>query len=94
MSQLPKKVTLNLRDAYRAPKLRRARRALNIIKEKAKRIAKVERVKISDEISRLFHSRSVERPPKKVTLLIERNEEDEVVVRLGGETTAEQSSNQ
>ncbi|MEM0482151.1 MAG: 50S ribosomal protein L31e [Nitrososphaerota archaeon] len=94
MSQLRKEVTLNLREAYKAPKLRRAKRALNIIREKAARIAKAERVKISEELARFIHSRSIERPPRRVTILVEKDEKGEAIVRLGGEGAAEQGTDQ
>jgi len=94
MSQLRKEVTLNLRDAYKAPKLRRAKRALNIIQKKAARIAKAERVKISEEVARLIHSRSIERPPRKVMIIVEKDEEGEAIVKLGGEAAAEQGAEQ
>lgn len=94
MSQLRKEVTLNLREAYKAPKLRRAKRALNIIREKAARIAKAEKVKISEELARFVFSRSIERPPRKVTIVVEKDEEGEAIVKLGGEVAAEQDSDQ
>jgi large subunit ribosomal protein L31e len=94
MSQLRKEVTLNLREAYEAPKLRRAKRALNIIREKAARIAKAERVKISEDLARFIFSRSIERPPRKVTIVVEKDEEGEAIVKLGGEVAAEQGSDQ
>ncbi len=83
-----------MREAYEAPKLRRAKRALNIIREKAARIARAERVRISEELARFIYSRSIERPPRKVTIVVEKDEEGEVVVRLGGEGAAEQGSDQ
>lgn len=85
---------MNLREAYKAPKIRRAKRALNIIKEKASRIAKAEKVKLSEELARFIHSRSVEHPPRKVELIIEKDEDGNAVVRLGGEVTAEQDTSQ
>lgn len=85
---------MNLREAYEAPKLRRAKRALNIIREKAARIAKTERVKISEELARFIFSRSIERPPRKVTVVVEKDEEGEAIVSLGGEVAAEQGADQ
>ncbi|MEM0444724.1 MAG: hypothetical protein QXO86_04030 [Nitrososphaerota archaeon] len=92
MSERRLEITLNLRDAYKAPKMRRARRALNIIKRKAERVAKTERVKISEELTRFIHSKSVERPPRKITIVVEKDEEGEAIVRLGGEGAAEQGT--
>jgi ribosomal protein L31E len=89
LSQTRVEVTLNLREAYRAPKWRRAKRAINIIRMKAARIAKTESVKISEELTRLIFSSSVERIPKKLSLVIEKDEEGEAWVRLRGEGTGE-----
>ncbi len=69
-------LTLNLRDAYEAKKWRRAKRAINLIRQKALRIAKVKRVVIDEALNRLIWSRGVERPPRKVHLVIERIDEE------------------
>jgi ribosomal protein L31E len=85
LSQRKVEITLNLRDAYKAPKRRRAKRALRIIKTKAARIVKAETVKISEEVSKYIYSYSVEKVPRKISLVIEKTEEGEAWVRLRGE---------
>ncbi len=89
MSQTRIEVTLNLREAYKAPKWRRANRAINIIRMKAARIAKTESVKISEELTRLIFSSSVEKIPRRLSLVIEKDEEGEAWVRLRGEGAGE-----
>jgi len=87
-----KQVTLNLREAYKAARWRRGKRALKIIREKVARITKSERIKISEEVSNFIHGRSIERPPRKITIVIEREEDGGVIVRLGGGVAAKQDA--
>ncbi len=82
MSERRWELTLNLRDAYEAKKWRRAKRAINLIREKALRIAKVKRVVIDEALNHLIWSRGVERPPRKVRLVIERIDEETARVSL------------
>lgn len=84
MSERRWELTLNLRDAYEAKKWRRAKRAINLIRQKAVRIAKVKRVVIDEALNRLIWSRGVERPPRKVQVVIERVDEETAEVRLPG----------
>jgi large subunit ribosomal protein L31e len=88
MSERRWELTLNLRDAYEAKKWRRAKRAINLIREKALRIAKVKRVVIDEALNRLIWSRGVERPPRKVRLVIERI--DEETARVSVPTSGEE----
>ena len=80
-------ITFNLRDAYEAKRWRRAKVAINLLKKYVKRVAKVENVKLSDGVNRYIWSRGAERPPRKITVVIER-EEDTAEVRLKGEQKA------
>jgi large subunit ribosomal protein L31e len=82
MSERRWELTLNLRDAYEAKKWRRAKRAINLIRQKALRVAKVKRVVIDEALNRLIWSRGVERPPRKVRLVIERVDEETARVSM------------
>ena len=88
MSERRWELTLNLRDAYEAKKWRRAKRAINLIRQKALRVAKVKRVVIDEALNRLIWSRGVERPPRKVRLVIERI--DEETARVSVPTSGEE----
>ncbi len=88
MSERRWELTLNLRDAYEAKKWRRAKRAINLIRQKALRVAKVKRVVIDEALNRLIWSRGVERPPRKVRLVIERV--DEETARVSVPTSGEE----
>jgi Ribosomal protein L31E len=89
MSERRWELTLNLRDAYEAKKWRRAKRAINLIRQKALRVAKVKRVVIDEALNRLIWSRGVERPPRKVRLVIERV--DEETARVSVPTSGEEA---
>ena len=89
MSERRWELTLNLRDAYEAKKWRRAKRAINLIRQKALRVAKVRRVVIDEALNRLIWSRGVERPPRKVRLVIERV--DEETARVSAPTSGEEA---
>ncbi len=82
MSERRWELTLNLRDAYEAKKWRRAKRAINLIRQKALRIAKVKRVVIDEALNRLIWSRGVEKPPRKVQVVIEKVDEETAKVSL------------
>ncbi|MCS7142329.1 MAG: 60S ribosomal protein L31 [Aigarchaeota archaeon] len=78
-------LTINLRGAYATKRLRRGKRAVNILRERVKRLTGAEVVKVSEELNKYLWTRGVESPPKRVAIVVERGEEDEVTVRLKGE---------
>jgi large subunit ribosomal protein L31e len=93
MSERRWTLTLNLRDAYEAKKWRRAKRAINLLRQKAQRIAKVKRVVIDEALNHIIWSRGVERPPRKVQVVIEKVEDETARVSLltsGGEGEREE----
>ncbi|MFZ8856908.1 MAG: 50S ribosomal protein L31e [Candidatus Caldarchaeales archaeon] len=93
MSERRWMLTLNLRDAYEAKKWRRTKRAINLIRQKAQRISKVKRVVIDEALSHVIWSRGVERPPRKVQVVIEKVDDETARVSLptsGGEGEREE----
>jgi len=85
LSEKRLELTLNLRDAYKAPKWRRAKRAINLLRAKIMRISKAERVRLSNKVVSYIWSRGAEKPPRKVPIVVERGEEGVVDVKLRGE---------
>lgn len=85
MSEKRLELTLNLRDAYRAARWRRAKRAINLLREKIMRISKAERVKLSHKLVSYIWSRGAEKPPRKLPIIVERVEDGVVEVKLRGE---------
>lgn len=90
MSQEKLELTLNLREAYKTAKWRRAKRAVNLLRAKIMRISKAGRVKLSSDVVSYIWSRGVEKPPKKVSVIVKRLEEGEVEVKLRGEEDTEE----
>jgi large subunit ribosomal protein L31e len=78
-----------LRDAYEASRTRRAKRAINIIKEFARRHMKAEVVKISSKVNNLVWSRGIEKPPRRVKVVMRKDREGVVEVLLPDEAGEE-----
>ncbi|RLE99003.1 MAG: 50S ribosomal protein L31e [Thermoprotei archaeon] len=66
MGEVERVYTIPLRDAYTAPRKKRAKVAVRIVREFIKRHMKVEVVKISPELNEIIWSRSAEKPPRRV----------------------------
>lgn len=64
-----------LRDAYRAPRKKRAKVAIRIIREFVKRHLKVEEVKIGNDVNEYVWSRSIEKPPRRVKVKVVKEED-------------------
>jgi len=78
-----------LRDAWKASRLKRADAAIRLVREFAKRHFKAEYVKISPAVSEKIWGRSRQNPPRRIKVVIEREDEKTVVVRLEGEKKEE-----
>lgn len=62
-------MTIPLRDAYRAPRKKRAKVAVRLIREWVSRHFHLEgRVKIGSALNEFIWSRSIEKPPRRVTV--------------------------
>lgn len=81
-AELERTYTIPLRDAYEASRSRRAKRAINIIREFAKRHMKAEEVKISSGVNSLVWSRGIEKPPRRIRVVMRRDREGVVEVLL------------
>ena len=76
-------VTLNLRkDLIKTPRWKRSKRALKLLREKIRRIAKTEIVKIDRAVSEKIWARGVEKPPMKLRLRIRKIDEKTSEVKL------------
>ena len=89
MSAEAKIITFSLREARKAPPKKRAKVAMNLLRKLAKRHGKAEIVKISNEVAKKIWERGVRNPPRKLKVVLEK-EEDTVYVRLEGEKTEEE----
>ncbi|MEM4311317.1 MAG: 50S ribosomal protein L31e [Nitrososphaerales archaeon] len=70
-----------LRKAWVAPRKRRTERAINIIKEFALKHSKAEEVKIDTKLNELLWLRGIEKPPRKITVKMVK-EDNTVTVSL------------
>lgn len=80
--ELERTYIIPLRDAYEASRSRRAKRAINIIREFAVRHMKAEEVKISSGVNSLVWSRGIEKPPRRLKVIMRKNKEGVVQVLL------------
>jgi len=78
-----------LRRAFEAPKYRRTKVAIRVIREFTTRHMKAKEVKIDKEVNILLWSKGITNPPRRIRLEMERDEDGVVSVRL---PPAEESS--
>ncbi len=71
-----------LRRAFEAPKYRRTKVAIRVIREFTTRHMKAKEVKIDKEVNALLWSRGIGNPPRRLKLEMERDEDGVVSVRL------------
>jgi len=87
---LEREYVIPLRDAYEASRTRRAKRAINIVREFARRHMKAEIVKISQGVNQLIWSRGIEKPPRRIKVIMRKKKEGVVEVLLLREVEEEQ----
>lgn len=75
-----------LRNAFEAPPYRRAKVAIRIIKEFTIRHMKASQVKIKVDVNELIWARGIRKPPRRIKLEMERDEDGLVSVRLPPES--------
>jgi len=75
-----KNYTVNLREAWKAPRKKRTPRAIRVLKEFIKRHMKVDSVIISNEINEEVWSRSIEKPPRKLKVRAVKDKDGNVII--------------
>ncbi len=88
--------TINLGRVVLAPDNRRSKRAINMIREFARRHMKSEEVIIDEELNELVWSRGIRSPPRRVRVLISKDASGVVTVKpykeeVGKDKNTEQS---
>jgi Ribosomal protein L31E len=73
--------TINLGKVTLAPDNRRAKRAVNMIREFAIRHMKSEEVKIDEELNEVLWSRGIRSPPRKIRVIISKDASGVVTVK-------------
>ena len=72
-----------LKEAYYVPRPKRANKAVKLIREFVKRHAKVERVKLAEEVNEYIWKRNREKPPRRIKVkVVVHREEGEAEVFL------------
>ena len=72
--------TVPLTRAWISPKQRRAKRAINLIREFAVRHMKSSEVRIEEGLNEVIWRRGIERPPRRITVKMEKGEDGIVTV--------------
>ncbi len=81
--------TVPLRDAWKASRKRRAERAINLLRSFATRHMKSDKVKISEEVNELIWEMSIQKPPRRIKVLMEKDEDGVVTISLPKEERTE-----
>jgi len=76
-------LTINLSKIYTTRRTKRAARAARYIRELIRKRTHAERVLIDEKINKLLWSRGIEKPPRKVRILITVEESEEVKTKDG-----------
>ena len=71
-----------LRDVWRAPRKRRAPRAIRLIREFISRHMKAETVKVANDVNEKIWERGAEKPPRKIKVRAAKDKEGKVTVYL------------
>ena len=74
--------TIPLRKAYYVPRKKRANKAIRIIREFVKRHLHVDDVIISAEVNEYVWSRNIEKPPRKIKVIVKKIDESTAKVEL------------
>ena len=74
-----------LRRAFEAPRYRRTKVAIRLIREFTTRHMKAKEVKIDADVNELLWKQGIGNPPRRIRLEMERDDEGVVTVRLAPE---------
>ena len=96
MSQESERVyTVNLGKVLLTPNNQRAKRAINMVKEFARRHMKMEQIKIEEELSHLLWSRGIKHPPRKVRVKMTKTDEGYILIsKYEGEENQEKKKDE
>ncbi len=81
--------TINLSKVVLTPKRRRSERAINMIKEFAKKHMKAEISKIDEELNKMVWKKGIRKPPRSIRVKIVRESDGSVKVSPYTEEKAE-----
>lgn len=81
--------TVPLREAWKVSRKKRAERVINLLKSFAARHMKSDNVKISEEVNELIWERSIQKPPRRIRVLMVKHEDGVVTISLPKEEGTE-----
>lgn len=81
-SELERTYTVPLSRAWIAPRHRRTRRAVNILKEFAQKHMKSSDIKIETDLNERLWNRGITRPPRRIKVNLKRDEDGMVTISL------------
>ncbi|MDT7885769.1 MAG: 50S ribosomal protein L31e [Thermoproteota archaeon] len=73
-------MTINLRDAKKAPLYKRSKKAVKLLKELVKRFTKQKEIWISQEVNEAIWKRGIKKPPRKIKVKIIITNKDRALV--------------
>ncbi|MEM2760280.1 MAG: 50S ribosomal protein L31e [Nitrososphaerales archaeon] len=88
--ELSRVYTINLSKVWLSPRIRRTKRAINVIREFAQRHMKSEEVKIDRSLNEIMWERGIRKPPRKIRVKMVKDEDDVVTVSLYSEEVEEE----
>ncbi len=77
--------TIPLRDCWLAPRNKRAKKAVKIIREFIERHVKAKEVKIDQKLNEKIWERGIQKPPRRVKVKVKKDEEGVATVYLAEE---------
>lgn len=77
--------TVPLWRAWITPRHRRTKRAINLIKEYAKRHMKSEKIKISEKLNEYMWMRGIQNPPRRITVKMAKDKDGLITVSPAAE---------
>ena len=83
-SVLEREYTIPLRGAWKGSRTDRAEKAIRVIRQFAKRHMKSSEIKIDSEVNQAVWSRGIQKPPRKIRVLMKKDKDDLVTVLLPG----------
>ncbi|MGH2638184.1 MAG: 50S ribosomal protein L31e [Rhabdochlamydiaceae bacterium] len=85
--ELERVYTVPLSRAWITPRHRRTKRAVNILREFAAKHMKSSEIKIDTELNEELWKRGITKPPRRITVKMERDEDGLVTISLPKEVT-------
>ncbi len=85
--QVERVYTINLGKVVLSPNNKRAKRAINMIREFAARHMKSENIKMEEDVSHLVWSRGIRHPPRKIRVKLTKEEDGSVLISKYQEET-------